>query len=138
MAPATPVVVDTDVISFLFKNHPFAAIYQTILAGRPLAASLITFAEIEYGMEAKNWGANRRALMRRFLDRFTPLLPDMETARFWAQIKSAREKKGRPISFADAWIASAALQLNLPLVTHNAADFNAVDGLVVLTAARNI
>jgi hypothetical protein len=31
-----------------------------------LAVSLITLAEIEYGMEAKNWGANRRDLMRRY------------------------------------------------------------------------
>src|SRR4051812_5958655 len=115
MGPTSPVVVDTDVISFLFKNHSLAPAYQVILTGRPLAASLFTFAEIEYGMEAKNWGANRRALMRRFLDRFTPLLPDMETARIWAQIKSAREKRGRPITFADAWIASAAVQLNVPL-----------------------
>jgi predicted nucleic acid-binding protein len=59
-----------------------------------LAVSLITIAEIEYGMEVKNWGANWRDLMRRFLGRFTPLLPDAETARLWAQIKSAREKKG--------------------------------------------
>lgn len=51
-----------------------------MLAGRPLAVSLITVAEIEYGMEAKNWGANRRDLMRRFPTRFT-LLPDVESAR---------------------------------------------------------
>src|SRR5579863_4674907 len=112
MASATPVLVDTDVVSFLFKNHPLVPAYQTILAGKPLAISLVTVAEVEYGMEVKSWGENRRALMRRFLDRFTLLLPDMETARIWAGIKSAREKKGRPITFADAWIASAALQLN--------------------------
>ena len=85
-------------------------------------------------MEAKNWGATRRDLMRRFLTRFTTLLPDAETARLWAQIKSACEKKGRPIMFADAWIAAAALQLNVPLATHNAGDFEAVDGLLMLTA----
>ena len=76
MATTTPVVVDTDVVSFLFKSHPLAQSYQAILAGRPLAVSLITLAEIEYGMEAKNWGAKRRDLMRRFLARFTALFPD--------------------------------------------------------------
>jgi predicted nucleic acid-binding protein len=134
MDPTTPAVVDTDVVSFLFKSHPLAPAYQTILAGRPLAVSLITLAEIEYGMEAKNWGANRRDLMRRFLGRFTPLLPDAETARLWARIKSAREKKGRPITFADARIAAAALQLNVPLATHNARDYAGIPNLVVLTA----
>src|SRR5947207_12513984 len=129
----TPAVVDTDVVSFLFKNHSLAAAYQAILAGRPLAVSVITLAEIEYGMEAKNWGASRRDLMRRFLARFTPLLPDSETARAWARIKSGCEKKGRPITFADTWIAAAAVQLGVPLATHNASDYEAVDNLTILT-----
>jgi len=86
-------------------------------------------------MEVKNWGVNRRELMRRFLDRFTLLQPDAETARLWARIKGACEKKGRPITLADAWIAAAALQLNVPLATHNASDYAAVESLVLLTAA---
>jgi predicted nucleic acid-binding protein len=135
MNSTTPVVVDTDVVSFLFKAHSLAPAYQAILAGRSLAVSLIALAEIEYGMEAKNWGASRRDLMRRFLARFTLLLPDTETARAWARIKRGCEKKGRPISFADAWISAAAVQLNIPLVTHNASDYTAVENLIVLTVA---
>jgi predicted nucleic acid-binding protein len=134
MDATAPVVVDTDVVSFLFKSHSLAPAYQAILAGRALAVSLFTVAEIEYGMEAKNWGATRRDLMRRFLARFTTFLPDAETARLWAQIKNGCEKKGRPIVFADAWIAAAALQLSVPLATHNASDFEAVDGLLIFTA----
>src|SRR5690242_14801860 len=134
MNPTAPVVVDSDVVSYRFKAHPLAPAYQAILAGRSLAVSLITLAEIEYGMEAKNWGASRRDLMRRFLTRFTTLLPDAETARLWARIKSGCEKKGRPITFADAWIAAAALQLNVSLATHNVGDFESVHGLRILTA----
>jgi predicted nucleic acid-binding protein len=104
----TPAVVDTDVVSFLFKSHSLAPTYQAILAGRPLAVSLVSLAEIEYGMEVKSWGASRRDLMRRFLARFTMFLPDAQTALLWARIKSSCEKKGRPITFADAWIAAAA------------------------------
>ena len=100
-----------------------------------MAVSLITVAEIEYGVEAKNWGAARRNLMHRFLARFTLLLPDTETALAWARIKSGCEKRGRPITFADAWIAAAALQLNVLLVTHNSSDYRAVEKLTILTAA---
>jgi predicted nucleic acid-binding protein len=71
--------------------------------------------------------------MYRFLSRFTPLLPDAETAVLWARIKSQCEKKGRPITFADAWVAAAAVQLNVPLATHNARDFAAVETLTILT-----
>jgi predicted nucleic acid-binding protein len=45
------------------------------------------------------------------------------------------DTKGHPIGFADAWIAACARQLNVPLVTHNASDFDAILNLVVLTAA---
>jgi predicted nucleic acid-binding protein len=128
------VVGDTDVISFIFEDHQLAPSYQAILAGRSLTVSLITLAEIEYGMEAKNWGTRQRDLMGRFRSRFKPLLPDIDTANHWARIKNACEKKGRPISFPDAWIAAAALQLNIPLVTHNASDYEAVEGLTILTA----
>ena len=79
---------------------------------------------------------HRRELMRRFLARFTPLLPDTETARLWARIKSGCEKKGRPITFADAWIAAAPLQLKVPLVSQNASDYGAVENLTILTATR--
>jgi predicted nucleic acid-binding protein len=138
MDPTTPAVVDTDVVSFLFKSHSLAPAYQAILAGRPLAVSLTTLAEIEYGMEAKNWSASRRGLMRRFLSRFTTLPPDTDTARLWARVKRSCEKKGRPITSADAWIAAAALQLNVPLVTHNASHFRAVENLTILTAPAPI
>jgi predicted nucleic acid-binding protein len=133
IGPTTPVVVDTDVISFVFNDHTLAQDYQSILAGRSLTVSLISLAEIEYGMERKNWGASRRDLMARFLARFTPLLPDSETARLWARIKNLCERKGRPITFADAWISAAAIQLNIPLVTHNARDYEAIDELTILT-----
>lgn len=127
-------VVDTDVISFIFKDHPLSLAYRTILGGRSLTVSLVTLAEIEYGMEVKNWGTTRRELMHRFLSRFTPLLPDLDTAKEWAKVKSGCERKGRPISFPDAWIAAAALQLQIPLVTHNANDYEAIEGLTILTA----
>jgi predicted nucleic acid-binding protein len=52
----------------------------------------------------------------------------------WAHIKSSCEKKGRPITFADAWIAAAAIQLNVPLVAHNAGDSSAINELTIPTA----
>jgi predicted nucleic acid-binding protein len=58
MDATTPVVVDTDVVSFLFKSHSLAPAYQATLAARSLAASLISLAEIEYGMEV-NYSSKR-------------------------------------------------------------------------------
>jgi predicted nucleic acid-binding protein len=40
-----------------------------------------------------------------------------------------------PFGVADAWIAATALEYGLELVTHNAADFQAIAGLRVITEA---
>jgi predicted nucleic acid-binding protein len=78
MNVATPVVVDTDVISFLFKSHSLAPAYQALLAGRPLAVSLISLAEIKYGMEIKNWGSARRNLMHPLPCPFHSIAPGLQ------------------------------------------------------------
>jgi hypothetical protein len=44
-------VLDIDVVSFPFKSHSLAPAYQVILASWSWAVSLVTLAEIEYGME---------------------------------------------------------------------------------------
>ena len=38
----TRVVVDTDVVSFIFKNHPIGALYEADLAGGTLLISFMT------------------------------------------------------------------------------------------------
>ena len=98
-----PVIVDSDVVSFFLKAHPLAPAYRRIRAGRYLSVSLTTIAEIEYGMELKNSGSNRRATMRRVLSKFLCIFPDIDTAETWARLSSAVYKKGRQIESEDAW-----------------------------------
>jgi len=50
----TEVVVDTDVVSFIFKNHPFGSRYDPELTGRITLISFMTVAEIE------RWTLQRR------------------------------------------------------------------------------
>lgn len=45
---------------------------------------------------------------------------------------AAARRAGRPIQTADAWIAATALLYGATLVTHNAADFAGVPGLLVV------
>ncbi len=114
-----PASIDTDVTSYIFNRHP---------------VSLTTLAEIEFGMEWKGWGVDRRERMRHFRARFSPLYPDHETALIWARIRSDRQKSGRPLGLSDAWIAAAALQFSVPLITHNAEDSRGIPKLEVITA----
>ena len=52
----------------------------------------------------------------------------------WAEVSWSARRKGCPSQTADAWNASA-LYYHNPLITHNATDYAAVDGLQLLTAA---
>lgn len=71
----------------------------------------------------------------RYLQRFNLVLVDLPLCQKWAEVMDAAERAGLSIGVADAWIAATALTLNCPLVTHNAADFQGVPGLTVITAA---
>jgi len=59
MDSTTPAVVDIDVISFLFKNHSSLRLIKPYLWADHWRCSLPTLAEIECGMEAKNWAQPR-------------------------------------------------------------------------------
>jgi tRNA(fMet)-specific endonuclease VapC len=53
----TSVVVDTDVLSFLFKNHPISALYEADLAGSILLISFMTVAELDRWAIQSRWGS---------------------------------------------------------------------------------
>ena len=52
-----PVVVDTDVVSFLFKNDSRAQSYLRHLYDRQWLISFMTEAELEQGALLSNWHA---------------------------------------------------------------------------------
>lgn len=51
------VVVDTDVISFVFKGDSRAASYAGALAGKQIVVSFMTVAELKRWAIKKRWGA---------------------------------------------------------------------------------
>jgi len=51
----------------------------------------------------------------------------------WAEAMHSARKRGRPVAPADAWIAAAALLLDVPLITHNGAHYTGIDGLRVIS-----
>ena len=58
---------------------------------------------------------------------------DHDIARCYGRIVAGRERKGRPISCADAWIAACAVRHGVPFVTHNAKDFDEIADLHIIT-----
>ena len=49
------VVVDTDVLSFIFKDHPIGALYEADLADCTLLVSFMTVAELDRWAIQSKW-----------------------------------------------------------------------------------
>jgi predicted nucleic acid-binding protein len=128
-----PLVVDTDVVSYLFRGDTRAQLYRSMFAGRVLIVSFMTVAELERWALGRDWSPARRASLERFLERFTLLPFDWPLCRRWAEAVDGARRRGRPFQTADAWVAATALHLDIPLVTHNPSDYAGVPGLTVLS-----
>ena len=57
-----------------------------------------------------------------------------EIARCYGRLMAERKRNGLPIAPNDAWIAACAARHTVPLVTHNAKDFEGIASLEVITA----
>jgi tRNA(fMet)-specific endonuclease VapC len=129
------VVVDTDVLSYSFKEDTKAKVYEQHLAGRVGLASFTTVAELRQWALLRNWGDSRRRKMESFISQFTIVHSDDQLCSTWATVRKNAVLAGRPIDVADAWVAATAILYRVPLVTHNKRHFAGVAGLTVLSEA---
>ena len=128
-------VVDTDVVSMLFKGDSRAQQYRAHISGRLLGISFMTLAELQRWQLERRWKPIRRAELAQHLNAYTVLPASRELCVKWAELSWAARLKGRHIQTADAWIAASALHYQVPLITNNAGDYGMIDGLQVLTRA---
>ena len=126
-------VVDTDVVSYVFRGDTRRERFVPILANRMLVVSFMTVAELDRWALARDWGPGRTTALERYLRQFVLQPFNRNLCRRWAEVVDGARRQGRPIQSADAWIAATALQLGVPLVTHNPSDYDGVGGLTVLS-----
>ena len=127
-------VVDTDVVPFIFNRHSLSAPYLDLLAGNELVISFMTLAELRLGVLQAKRGPRKRIEFEQYLDRYEVHFPDEGSCGAWAQVTLDARSRGYVVSPQDAWIAATALDLAAPLVTHNARHFEGVFGLKIHTA----
>jgi tRNA(fMet)-specific endonuclease VapC len=126
-------LLDTNVVSILFKLHH--ALYDkcfVIVAGSQWFISFMTRAELLLWPRLNQWGAKRRENLIGHMDLCTTLLPDEGTFRIWADVMAESQDAGRPLTPSDAWVAAAARQWALALVTADFRDFEHLDGLTLI------
>jgi tRNA(fMet)-specific endonuclease VapC len=94
-----------------------------------MAVCSVVKAELFYGAMRSNDPTRTLERQQGFLNRFTSLPFDDESALIFGQIRASLAAAGTPIGAYDLQIAAIALSHNLTLITHNTAEFNRVDGL---------
>lgn len=130
------IVLDTDLFSFLVKGDRRIEPYQRLLQRATLCLSFQTVAELYQWAELRNRGVQRRAALDSHLHSYVILPYDVDTGRAWARVRVECQRRGRPISPQDAWIAACALWHDCSLATHNVADFSHISSLSLITPGR--
>lgn len=124
-------LLDTNVVSEWVKPRPNAGVVAWLAEADEdrIFVSVITLAELRYGIERLAAGHRRRRLDEWLRDelplRFEGrvLSIDAAIADAWGKIVARSEAVGRPIGVTDAFIAASAEVHGLTLVTRDASDF---------------
>lgn len=122
-------MLDTDTFSYLVKE--FLPVQQAALKIDPnrIKISVVTQAEVWFGMQMRAQGAHKQARIRELLEGFEVLPLDTEVAATYATIRAKLQKTGSLIGPNDLWIAAHALSKQMTLVANNTREFKRVPGL---------
>jgi len=104
------VLLDTNIVSSLFKGDSRVRDYAPYLLNQELAIALMTVAELYQWAALRQWGATRQQQLEALITRYTLPPADIPVCRERANVRAARVAIGRPISSQAAWIAATALR----------------------------
>ena len=123
-------MLDTDICIFL-RRQP--AGFRPRLPLGDCGISVIVLGELEWGVSRSRRVEENEAALRDLLAHVQVADLDAEVARQYGRLRAHLHSIGRPIGPNDLWIAAHALACDVPLVTHNLAEFQRVPGLSVET-----
>jgi tRNA(fMet)-specific endonuclease VapC len=129
------IVIDTNILSFLFKNDTRARDYEKHLLSGPIFIAFVTVAEVERWALERNWGPRLRERLNEHLKNYIVYPFHRSLCTRWAEVCVSARRAGKPVGVHDAWIAATALELAMPLVTHDRYGFLGVDGLNMISEA---
>lgn len=123
--PEGPLIVDTDVASWLRTGHKRADSFKPLVRGHVLCLAFATVAELWAGAENANWGPARRDGLAAFIRAHVVLPVDEDVTMCWARVNAAFRDQ---IDVNDQWIAACALAQDpaLPVVTGNLRHFRPI------------
>jgi tRNA(fMet)-specific endonuclease VapC len=125
-------MLDTDTCSYIMKrSHPLVLKRLQSVSVDDVCMSIVTKAELLYGVEVSPRRAQDAAALAAFLPYLEAVTFDEEAALHYADIRADLKRRGMMIGANDLFIAAHARALALTLVTNNVAEFERVRDLRV-------
>lgn len=117
---------------YLIREHPPSVIERfSSHAVGAIGISVITLAELEYGVSKSSRPARNREALDQFISPPEVVPFDRHATAVCGKLRTTLEKKGQSIGSMDLLIAAQALSLEVRLITHNLREFGRVPGLRV-------
>lgn len=130
-------MLDTNICIYISKEKPKKVLdkFQSLEIG-DICISMITFAELEYGVEKSEYTEKNRTALTSFLAPIEILPFNQRAAIKYAEIRAKLEKQGKIIGAYDLMISAHAIAENLTLVTNNEKEFNRIFELSIENWAK--
>ena len=125
-------MLDTDTVSYAIRGQS-PALDARLAAAAPqqLCISVVTRAELLFGLQLKPGATRLARVIEQFLARLPSLAWDDAAASHFAVIAAGLQLAGTPMARMDAMIAGHARAVGAVLVSHNLRHFARVAGLQV-------
>ncbi|PTV96802.1 tRNA(fMet)-specific endonuclease VapC [Halanaerobium saccharolyticum] len=123
-------MLDTNICIYIIKEKPKKVLdkFQTCNIG-DICISMITFAELQYGVEKSQYKDKNQTALASFLGPIEILPFEQNAAIKYGSIRADLENQGRIIGAYDLMIGAHAIAENLILVTNNTKEFKRITDL---------
>ena len=125
-------MLDTDICIDIIRERPRSVLDRfTSHAVGDVGISVMTLAELEYGVSASGRPARNREALDLFVSSLEVAAFERPQTAEYGRLRAALERKGHLIGAMDLLIAAHAVSLGVHLVTHNMREFRQVPGLEI-------
>ena len=125
-------LLDTNICIYIINNNPRKVVTRIKkLKPHQIKLSVITIAELEYGVSKSKYRDKNRNAMVDFVSAFDILPFDDNDAEVFGLIRADLEKRGQIIGPYDMQIAAQAVARELILVTNNVGEFSRIKELKI-------
>jgi tRNA(fMet)-specific endonuclease VapC len=114
-------LLDTNTVSHALRGHPKVMARMTTLPMADLRVSVITEAELRYGLARRPGAVALRTLVDEFLHRVDVLAWDRDCATHYGLLRANLAEAGKTLAPLDLLIASQALACDCVLVSNDQA-----------------